>query len=54
MAFDNRIGYRHIFGVLVPDFNSVVESEMAAVTSRTGHIGSVLAQRPTIGVMLNL
>ncbi|MDG2336164.1 MAG: hypothetical protein P8Q97_18315 [Myxococcota bacterium] len=29
MTVKNRIGCRHIFGVLVPDFNSVVEPELA-------------------------
>jgi maleate isomerase len=27
----NRLGNRHVFGVLVPDFNSVVEPELAAL-----------------------
>ena len=29
MTIQNRIGRKHIFGVLVPDFNSVVEPELA-------------------------
>lgn len=27
----NRLGHRHVFGVLVPDFNSVVEPELVAL-----------------------
>ena len=29
MTIKNRIGHRHVFGILVPDFNSVVEPELA-------------------------
>ena len=31
MAVKTHIGCRHIFGVLVPDFNSVVEPELASM-----------------------
>jgi len=37
MTFDNRMGYRPIFGVLVPDFNSVVEPEPATMRVQASH-----------------
>lgn len=56
----NRIGFRHVFGVIVPDFNSVVEPELASLrpagvsnqTTRFAFEGDIIEQIATVAERL--